>query len=217
MDCLLVISSHLDDAVLSAGQLIAGRPDTVVATVFAGSPSRPSPLTTYDQNCGFTSAQQAVTRRRREDRVALGLLGATHVHLDFLDHQYGEPADEKVIAARLGEVVAEHDAWALLGPLGLAHPDHHTVRRAYAGLVRGCPDLEAWVYEDLPARVLWPEQVGEGLAWWRGMGWEPTLGFFGTGPLEQKEEAVAAYRSQAWALSNHSYLVPERLHCLWPC
>lgn len=56
MRAVLAISAHLDDAVLSAGQFIAGRPDCVIATVLAGTPSTKAVLTAYDAKTGFKSA-----------------------------------------------------------------------------------------------------------------------------------------------------------------
>jgi len=220
MDPALIVSPHLDDAVLSVGQVMAGRPDMTVATVFSGVPRSCQQLTEYDRNCGFESAELAISARRHEDALALGTLYARPVWLDFVDHQYqhGQPANEAAIVDGLAVVADEIGPRLLIGPLGLAHPDHHTTRRAYQRLVADC-GIEAWLYEDLPARVLWPEEVPEALAWWKGMGHRPELGFVGTGPLARKQEALACYRSQLWALdalSDHAYLVPERLYRLWP-
>lgn len=212
VDVCLVMAPHCDDAVLSVGQFMAGRPDCVVVTVMAGTPNRNLMLTTYDANSGFTSAGRAMIARRAEDRDALAVLGATPYHLDFVDHQYREgTSDEGEIADQLAAVALEVEAQAFLGPLGLAHPDHYTVRRAYQQLVARHPHIEAWLYEDLPARILWPEQVPDALDWWRGMGHDPQLGFFGTGPIEVKEEALSCYASQLWALNRHAVLCPERL------
>ena len=102
----------------------------------------------------------------------------------------------------------------LIGPLGLVHPDHHTARRVYEQLV-AATRIEAWIYEDLPSRVLWPEEVPEALGWWKDLGYKPDLGFIGTGPAEMKQKALACYRSQLWALDEHCCLVPERLYRLW--
>lgn len=213
MDPALLVSPHADDLALSCGQLMAGRPDCVAVTVFAGVPERPRQLTTYDKDCGFRNAAQAVTSRRYEDIKAMGLLGATAVHLDFPDSQYGEDVEEAAITADLLDQTYRENLTTIVGPLGLAHPDHHTVRRAFQAVLAARPDLQGWVYEDLPARVWWPEQVPDALDWWRGMGYTPTLDFFGTGPLERKREAVECYRSQLWALGEglHGVLVPERL------
>jgi hypothetical protein len=60
MRAVLAVSAHLDDAVLSAGQFIAGRPDCVIATVLAGTPSTKAVLTAYDAKTGFNSAAEAV-------------------------------------------------------------------------------------------------------------------------------------------------------------
>ena len=72
---LLVLSPHLDDAVLSCGRLVAHYRGSVVATLFAGSPL-PALVKDWDHNCGFADSDTAVASRRSEDRLALGSLGA---------------------------------------------------------------------------------------------------------------------------------------------
>lgn len=218
MEPALIVSPHLDDAVLSVGQVMAGRPNMTVCTVFAGVPQDRGQFTTYDLDCGFRSAEESIHIRRDEDRAALARLKGRPCWLDFPDHQYGEPVNEAAIVDALTDVVEQVQPTLLLGPLGLAHPDHHTTRRVYQRLVSRV-GIEAWVYEDLPSRVLWPEEVPEALAWWKGAGHRPELGFVGTGPLRRKLEAVGCYRSQLWALkglNEHAYQVPERVWRLWP-
>lgn len=231
MDPLVVVSPHLDDAVLSCGQLMAGRPDVVVVTVFAGTPARHRMLTTYDQACGYHHASHAMRDRRYDDARALDLLRADPRHLRFLDHQYREvdvdpdptPAE---IADELETVIGGLTGLSIvLGPLGLAHPDHLLAADAVAALLARRPDLEGWVYEDQPSRVLWPEQVGPRLDRWRDRGFDPRLGFVGTGELDVKERAIGCYRSQLESLrlacggNLYPVLVPERHHRLWrqPC
>jgi LmbE family N-acetylglucosaminyl deacetylase len=217
MEAALVVSPHYDDAVLSVGQVMAGRPDMTVATVFSGVPHDCRQLTSYDANCGFIDAAEAIGARRGEDRAALGRLAARPVWLDFADHQYDQPANEAAVVDALAATVEEVAPKLLIGPLGLAHPDHHTTRRAFQRLVAEVR-IEAWIYEELPSRVLWPEEVPEALAWWKEKGHRPELGFVGTGPLERKQKALACYTSQLGlldALSEHAYLVPERLWRLW--
>lgn len=212
MDPVLVLSPHLDDGVLSCGQLMAGRPDCEVVTVFAGRPARGRQLTSYDKACGFLSAAEAVAVRRHEDNEAVSLLGGTVSWLNFPDSQYGEAVSPaSIVEALLAETGRENLSVAV-GPLGLAHPDHHTTRRAFHALLAERPGLQGWAYEDLPGRVWWPEQVPDALAWWAGMGYTPKLGFVGTGALGHKRKAVECYRSQLWALGEglHSVLVPER-------
>jgi LmbE family N-acetylglucosaminyl deacetylase len=213
MEAAIIFSPHLDDAVLSVGQVMAGRPDMTVATVFSGIPRDCQQLTSYDANCGFGHAVEAVTTRRGEDRAAINLLAGHAEWLDFVDDQYGEPSNEAAIVDALAALVDVVAPTLLIGPLGLAHPDHHTTRRAYQRLITDVR-IEAWLYEDLPSRVLWPEEVPEALAWWKTMGHRPELGFVGTGPLERKRAALSCYGSQLGlldALSEHAYLVPERL------
>lgn len=209
----LIISPHLDDAVLSVGQVMAGWPKMTVCTVFAGRPTDLAAQTSYDRDCGFLNAGRAVTRRRAEDKAALHVLNARPVWLDFVDHQYGDPNAEQAIVDAIISVVGEAQATVVLGPLGLAHPDHHTTRSAYCEALDRL-DVEAWAYEDLPSRVLWPEQVPEALAWWQAHGWRAELGFVGTGPLELKQKALSRYTSQIWALTalnEHCCFVPERV------
>ena len=215
---LLVVSPHLDDAVLSAGQVIAGWPGPTVLTLCTGVPEhQPERLTTFDANCGFASALDAMAHRRMEDQGAMAGVGASAHHAGLLDQQYRDGADYDVdmgVAALLG-VLALTGAEVLLGPLGLVHPDHdgaaEVVRQV---LCHHRTDLQAWVYEDHPSSVLHPESVPLKLEWWRLMGFTPVLDFLGTGPIDAKEHAVRKYRSQLWALDMHAVLVPERMHRL---
>ncbi len=91
----LVVSPHLDDAVLSAGLFLLTEPGAVVATVMAGHPG-PGVLSDWDRACGFVDGDDPVARRRDEDRAALAILGARPHHLEFLDQPYraGRAADE---------------------------------------------------------------------------------------------------------------------------
>src|SRR5215207_6968258 len=117
MRALLLVSPHLDDAVLSAGQFIAGRPDCVVATVFAGTPPTQAVLTSYDDKCGFKSAAEAMEARRAEDLEAISVLQAKAKHLDFVDSQYGGKLKLTGLVKQLGELVDELDPEFVVGPL----------------------------------------------------------------------------------------------------
>lgn len=64
MKKMLLVSPHFDDAVLSAGQFMADRPDAEVVTVFGGFPVTSERIKTpYDEKCGFKNAQDAVASR----------------------------------------------------------------------------------------------------------------------------------------------------------
>jgi LmbE family N-acetylglucosaminyl deacetylase len=82
---LVVISAHLDDAVLSCYGALS--PTTTVVTVFAGFPP-PATLGSWDAGGGATDSRERIAERREEDRAALRRSGARLVHLDFPDVQY---------------------------------------------------------------------------------------------------------------------------------
>jgi LmbE family N-acetylglucosaminyl deacetylase len=188
-------SAHLDDAVLSCGQFLAGRPEVTVATVFAGTPSTKSVLTAYDAKAGFTSAAEAMEARRSEDREAMSVLQARAVHLDFVDSQYGGKLKLSALVKELEELIDELDPEFVVGPLGLVHSDHETVRDAVLEASREAT-RPVWLYEDLPYRVAAPEAVPAALDDLRGRGYELELGFIGTGPIDKKMDALLCYRSQ---------------------
>lgn len=212
MDPALIVSPHLDDAVLSCGQFLAGRPDVIVATVFAGVPAV-EVQTDYDARSGFADAHDAMFGRRTEDLVALSLLGAMVRHLEFLDGQYVvvSPLEKRdVLVDAIRTEIDNAGANLVLGPLGIEHPDHEDVSGAFLTAVAGRSDLNVVLYEELPGRVLWPEKAVGRLRALRRAGLEPSEIFVGTGPMDRKREAVGAYRSQAWALPTECLYVPER-------
>jgi LmbE family N-acetylglucosaminyl deacetylase len=211
MRSVLVISPHLDDAVLSAGQFLAGRQDAIVATVLAGKPKDPLLQTAYDKTCGFTSSQEAVETRREEDHRALAYLGATAEHLEFLDSQYGT-TDFDALTRVIRGLLDVHKPEMLIGPLGLVHPDHKMVRNAVL-LAAHDFDGPAYLYEDMPSRVLYPEEVLEVRDELEDRGFQPHKEFIGDGPIARKILAVWQYRSQIQLpefQNEHCYLVPER-------
>lgn len=214
MDPCVVVSPHLDDAVLSAGQFLAQWDGAFVLTVMAGVPPTGLPLTSYDGNCGFDSGKKAVAKRRKEDDVALAALGSTPLRLGFLDHQYrpGQAADIEGIAVEVEASLVRTGARRLIFPLGLEHPDHRAVCDACLRVVMADETLDAFVYEELPHRVLWPEAVNARMAALADDGWKLALEFIGAGAWETKRRAISAYASQLWALDPHCLFVPERFH-----
>jgi LmbE family N-acetylglucosaminyl deacetylase len=221
VDPVVILSPHLDDAVLSCGQLMAGRADCVVVTIFAGYPPAPFRLTTpYDEQCGFRHAAEAIRSRRDEDQAATSVLNARPTHLDFLDGQYGAPFDLYQACAAVEKVIADVRPEYVLAPLGLEHPDH---ARACTVACQVVDPAMLHFYEELPGRVLWPERVH-----YRYSIIQAEVGrrvrnpyleraFLGTGEWEAKRSAILKYRSQMAqidALGDNSGLtccmVPER-------
>lgn len=202
----LILSPHLDDAVLSLGQYMTAIPGACVATVFAGVPDEG--LSDYDRSCGFESSRSAVFLRRAEDKLACAAVGARPYYLDFLDRQYGAEIDDDTLTAAIAKLLRP-DTLTFV-PLGIGHPDHVQVARCARA---ACTGGTLVCYEELPYRVLWPEQAAEALAKIRSEG-------FAIGelpyPLEQGDRArkcaaVAEYASQfPDGASDPCLLVPER-------
>jgi LmbE family N-acetylglucosaminyl deacetylase len=80
LERVVVVSPHLDDAVLGCGRLLAAHPGATVITLYAGAPSTyPDPPTRWDQVAGFGPGDDVLAARKDEDRAALAELGATPV------------------------------------------------------------------------------------------------------------------------------------------
>lgn len=151
----LVVSPHLDDAVLSCGYLLARHPGTTVATVFAGFPPPRATVTSWDARCGFGPGDDVGASRQAEDDAALGVLGASAVRLPFPDDQYrarGEQAEPRFIAAALTTVAEKTGARAVVAPLGLFHRDHELTHHA-ALLTAQRAGLRLTCYADVPYRT----------------------------------------------------------------
>lgn len=86
---VLVISPHLDDALLSAYEIIH-RTGAEVWTVFAGEPDPPM-TTDWDRTCGFPDSHTLMVHRRAEDIAACDVAGARYRHLNGLDGAYTDP------------------------------------------------------------------------------------------------------------------------------
>lgn len=210
---LLVVSPHLDDAVLSVGQLLAGHPDVTVATVFTADPATPRLLTEFDRRSGFVSSASAMGDRRMEDRRACSMLDVRWAHLGGVDGQYVQRG-----AATIGDVrrLLEHELEAhnldvlqgILGPMGLGHPDHVVVADA-ALQVAKARGLPSFVYAELPYRVEDPWGMFARERELELAGWTTTGCFLGTGDRSAKRKAARLYMSQRWAVEIDHCLVPE--------
>lgn len=149
---LVVISPHLDDAVLSCAGLLAARPGSTVVTVFTARAPLQHPLTDWDRSCGFDNADAAMTCRLAEDREALGIMGAEGRALGFLDCQYTATADQDapLITERLFHVLAGLAPASVAMPLGVFHCDHERVSDAALKIRDALPGVAWFGYEDVP-------------------------------------------------------------------
>lgn len=164
LERIVVVSPHLDDAVLGCGRLLAVHPNATVITVYAGAPTAyPDPMTHWDTISGFVPGDDVLALRCKEDEGALAELHATPVWLDFVEHQYLERpawvgADQTVDA--LEAAVRAAAPTAVLMPFGLANPDHTATHDA-ARIVAERVTEPAWFcYEDMgykhiPGMLAW--------------------------------------------------------------
>jgi LmbE family N-acetylglucosaminyl deacetylase len=178
---LVIISPHLDDAVLGCSYLMAAHPGVTVVTAFAGRPVvYPDPVQHWDALGGFGPGDEVHVVRRAEDAAALAGFDAKPVWLDFVEHSYLERADwirpEEVVDELEAAVRAEAPT-AVLAPFGLANPDHdcthdaamllreRMIADADGGPAWFCyedmgykhiPGLLAWRVSQLFRRRVWP-------------------------------------------------------------
>jgi diadenosine tetraphosphate (Ap4A) HIT family hydrolase len=127
---VVVLSPHLDDAVLDCWSLLTSGARVAVVNVFAGIP--PAGATgAWDRVCGEPNSPAQVRRRRAEDGEALARLGIVPANLDFLDAQYRPPGTAPPWR-EIDAAVAEHapEASLVVAPaaLGKANRDHLVVR-----------------------------------------------------------------------------------------
>ena len=134
LERIVVVSPHLDDAVLSCSYLMAAHPGVIVVTVFAGRPAEyPRPMQHWDTLCGFVEGDEVHVARRAEDTAALAVLDATPVWLDYVEHSYLERADwvqPATIVDALEATVAGLEPTAVFAPFGLGNPDHAATHEA---------------------------------------------------------------------------------------
>jgi D-aspartate ligase len=108
---VLVLSAHLDDAVLSCGALLttlARRAPVTVATLFteAGPPPHTRAARAFLGQCTIGDAAELYEARRREDIDVLTGLGVAHVHLGVSDALFRR-REAGPAAARVGRALPE--------------------------------------------------------------------------------------------------------------
>lgn len=162
---LVVVSPHLDDAVLSFGatisRVVAAGVRVRVVTVLAGDPSSEHPADANMANNGCTTAGEAARVRRREDEHACRVLGAEPVWLPFLDST-DFPRNPDAIWSQLAGHLSDA-AVVLIPGFPLEHADHDFV--AHLVRSRASQDVPLWTYVEQPYaswRTLQPHRLGGG-------------------------------------------------------
>jgi LmbE family N-acetylglucosaminyl deacetylase len=169
LDRMLLLSPHLDDAVISCGALLLAHPGATVVTLFAASPDEYSvPLNEHDTMCGFQPGDDTMAVRRDEDLRAQVAVGATARWLDF--HQNSHVARDEPLAVPPGAVDAVVEAIAdvaptgVVAPLGLAHVDHQACHATALEVWTKLRDELPWYwYADVPYAFI-PGVLGVRLA-----------------------------------------------------
>jgi LmbE family N-acetylglucosaminyl deacetylase len=222
---VVVLSPHLDDAVLSCWHLLEGG-DALVVNVFGGEP-QPGVAGWWDGLTSATSSADRVRERHREDAEALALAGASSVTLDLLDEQYRN-GDVPAAADSLADHV--RDAGVVYAPAGFfIGVDHQLVRNAAFELR---PD--ARIYADQPHAGIWglpPWVTGGGgggsldvdAAWRQSMrdagldldAWQAEVHALDDSAFARKLEAVRCYGTQLEALEREAPLEQLRWEVAW--
>ena len=215
---MVVVSPHLDDAVLSLGATIADatRRGTLVdvLTVFACDPGSAAPTKGWDARAGFATEGEAARARREEDAFACADLGATPIWLPFGSVDYERHGDEAEIRRRVAEASAGADE-VLLPGTPLTHPDHASLVRALVGSDLSCGRLGLYAEQPYAWRSEHAVGVPDWLAAELAVPVELARVRVGARAWLAKRRAVLRYRSQLalLALRGGQRLAVERL--LW--
>jgi LmbE family N-acetylglucosaminyl deacetylase len=157
----LLLSPHLDDAVIDGWSVLTRETDVQVVNLCA-RPPRPGGVFWWDRICGAEDSAALFRMRIEEDRDALALAGHEPINLPFLEAQYREgrrPPSLREIDAALARAVPTVSAVYAPAVLGTVHPDHALLRSYALALARS--GLPARLYADLPYCVAygWPGWV----------------------------------------------------------
>lgn len=197
---LVVVSPHLDDAVLSLGASIAratrsGR-RVEVLTVFAGVPESSVPAGGWDRRGGFATEGEAAIARRLEDRQACQLVRAEPAWLPFSEADYASGRSEEDVWGAVATAVANAEA-VLMPGFPLTNSDHSWLSRLL--VERRLPCRSVGLYAEQPYRyAVRAEQrrlrAPDFVSGSRRLRW--THPAAGLADRRVKRQAILAYRSQ---------------------
>jgi LmbE family N-acetylglucosaminyl deacetylase len=153
----VVLSPHLDDAVLGAFTVLAGGGEVLVVNVCDAVPPA-GHASDWVRLCGGSDDAEQMRLRQVEDRMALAKVGREAIGLGFLEaDERPLQADPQTIAEALTGAVPA--AGRLIAPVGMgSHPDHLAASAAAASFAARVP---VELYADIPyaLRAGWPSWV----------------------------------------------------------
>jgi LmbE family N-acetylglucosaminyl deacetylase len=215
----VILSPHLDDAVLSCWHVLTQPGEVMVINVFAGVPTGREEPAWWDRYTGAADSGERVRERIEEDRRALSLAGRIPVNLDLLDEQYRDGEPPPSLTGRLREVI-EPGALVYAPATFADHVDHRLV--GAAALELRAQGRAVSLYADLPhanARG-WPQWVTETSPSASkdpvGASWDRCLAGTGVSPMAPKVHdldaeayarklaAVRMYTTQVAALTEYA-------------
>jgi LmbE family N-acetylglucosaminyl deacetylase len=220
----IVISPHLDDAVLSCWHLLEAG-DATVVSVFTAVPEAGA-TGWWDKLTGAVDSPARVRERLLEDRRAMSLAGVSPVHLDLVDEQYRRNGASPPVAEALAEHVADADE--VYAPLGLFFSGDHALVREAAFELRGDTVLYAdhphvgffglptWVNGEpapLDVDAAWRQRMAE--AGLEPDALSPAVHALDDAAFERKLAAVACYATQTPALEREASFDQLRWEVTW--
>jgi LmbE family N-acetylglucosaminyl deacetylase len=217
---VVVVSPHLDDAVLSCFAALGG---STLVNVFDGVPDASSPLQGWDRMCGFASPVDAALARLQEDDLVFAEHSPStkRLSLGYVDHPNRDHGPRPTIEGLAGQLVeltaAGDELWAPASTLSPSpHPDHLLVRAAVELMAGAGHSRRIVLYGDSPHCLKqvgeWPWPIGdrdvEPPKAWRSPAsswlatWEPIHRQLAPPMAERKAQAMRGYRSQFRALGQ---------------
>lgn len=157
----MILSPHLDDAVIDCWSVLSSAQPVEVVNVYAGSPP-PGYVAYWDRISGADDSALRIRERLEEDRRALARAGRRPTNLPLLSSSYRQGAPEptfRKLDAMIVKSIAGASAVYAPAALGAMHPDHEFVR-SYALALAG-QGFPVTLYADLPYAVTygWPHWV----------------------------------------------------------
>ena len=141
---LVVVSPHLDDAVLSLGATLAHAVESganvEVLTVFAGNPRSAAPTDDWECKAGFATEGAAAQQRRIEDRSACAILGVAPRWFDISPHPYERRESMEEVVSAVVAATAGADT-VLIPGFPLKHADHASLTHALLSHGLNCRSL----------------------------------------------------------------------------